>query len=634
MKQGWLKPLFLSLATAGLAGGVTPGQSEPAQAVDAFPADLRCKVKYVIVIYPENRSFDSLYGEFAGANGIGESAAENYRQNAPDGTPYKKLPQPNTNGIPGISTAPDSRFPTQLENAPFRIDPNVPVNARHGDLVHRFYTEQYQINNPAYRVGADPKNAGGAPMSKFSAYSSNPGLVLGRYDAQYLGEGGLAHAFTLCDNAFHSAFGGSFLNHQWLVSARSPIWPAQPSEGAPPSASSATIFDENGFPAATTKGVPSDGTLTDDPNLPGFADSNTDRSLQDGDYWAVNTVYPLRGPAGGYNTISPAPPPPGPITQPTVPTFDTPTTARLPLQRHDTIGDRLSAKNISWAWFAGGWDEAKAGRANYLFQFHHQPFAFFSNYALARTPVPATADHPAEPGVDSPGSKAHLKDIDDDFFKALGDGTLPNVSFLKPIGEVNAHPGYSTVQDGADWIRTTVGKIQASKYWNECAIFIMYDEHGGLWDHVTPPVVDDWGPGLRVPLTVVSPFAKNGFVDHTQYETVSLLKFIEGVYDLPPLNRRDAEALAPISAFQGYPDLVIKARQGRSFDYQLPAYNGPQFYVGIGDGDGLWLDPLSGALSGSPERAGRFDFLVFADGRKGPVYYVAQLQVTPAAGGR
>ncbi|MBV9491608.1 MAG: hypothetical protein JO069_18100, partial [Verrucomicrobia bacterium] len=587
---------FASVALAGPEGTNTP-------LVD-FPEDLRQEIKYVIVIYPENRSFDSLYGLFCGANGLREAEPEHYVQVTPNGTPYASLPQPNTNGIPGISTGPDPRFPASIPNEPFRIDPNVPVDARHGDLVHRFYTEQYQINNRLYRVGADPKSQGGATMTKFSAYSSNPGLVLGHYDAQYLGEGELAHQFTLCDNAFHSAFGGSFLNHQWLIAARTPVWPANPSEGFPPNPSSATVLDANGFPQAGTNGTPSDGVLTNDPFLPGFPFSNVDPTLGPGDYWAVNTVYPLRGPAGGYQTITPQPPPPPPpdlpTTSPSAPTFDTPLNARLPLQYHDTIGDRLSAAHLSWAWFAGGWDDAKAGTANYLFQFHHQPFAFFAKFALAKTPVPPFGGAPAQPGVDSPGSAEHLKDIDHDFFPALKNGTLPRVSFVKPIGQLNIHPGYATVRDGTDWIRQTVQQIQASRYWNQCAIFIMYDEHGGLWDHMTPPVEDGWGPGSRVPLTVISPFAKNGFVDHTQYETVSLLAFVEGLFRLPPLNERDAAALAPIAPFKGHVDLVIKAEQGTALQYQLPAYNQPYFYLVFGHPDGILYDPLTGLLYGVP----------------------------------
>jgi len=618
-----------ALLILSLGGTVIKGQESNRDSKEHFPEEFRQKIKYVIVIYPENRSFDSLYGSFPGANGLKNALDENGTQVQPNGTPLATLPQPNTNGIPGISNGPDPRFPLMLPNEPFNVAPSVPLSDRHGDLVHRFYIEQYQINNPDYRVGQDPKNAGGAPLSKFATFSSNPGLVLSHYDAQNTAEGLLAKEFVLCDNAFHSAFGGSFLNHQWLIAARTPIWPAKPPEGSSPDPASATVFDAAGFPVFTPSGSVSDGTITNDPNLPGFDLSNVNQDLQTGDYWDTNTVYPLRGPAGGLNTINPIPPPPGPVTQPTTPTFDTPVASRLPLQYHDTIGDRLSDAHISWAWYSGGWNDAKAGVANYLFQFHHQPFAFFAKYALAKSPVPATGSTPAIPGVDSPGSKAHLKDIDGDFFSDLQNGTLPKVSFVKPIGQDNQHPGYASVQQGAEWLRDTVQKIQSSRYWNQCVIFVMYDEHGGLWDHVIPPVIDDWGPGLRVPLTVISPFTKNSFVDHTLYETVSILKFIEGLYKLQPLNTRDAEALAPLSPFRGEPDLIISAKAGNRLVYKLPAYNDPEFFFVFGNLDGLSVDPFKGNLFGSPLRTGDFSSFVVAHGKSGPVFYTTSLHVSP-----
>jgi acid phosphatase len=628
--SAFLAPAITALLFAQTVFSV-PGIAN--EVADKFPEELRQKIKYVIVIYPENRSFDSLYGNIRGVNGLKQATPESYVQVQPNGTPFATLPQPNTSGIPGITSGPDSRFPAVISNLPFSISPNAPITDRHGDLIHRFYTEQYQINDPSNPFspgGVDPKSSGGAPMSKFAAFSDNAGLVMGHYDAQFDAEGQLAKQFSLCDNAFHSAFGGSFLNHMWLVAARTPIWPADPQDGgSPPNPSSATVFGADGFPVFNGTSV-SDGALTNDPKLAGFSKSNTAKVLAPGDYWAVNTLRPLRGPAGGLNTISPIPPPPGPITQPINPTSNTAVAARLPLQTYDTIGDRLSDGKVSWAWYSGGWDDAKAGVANYLFQFHHQPFAFFAKYALAQTPVPATATTPAVPGVDSPGSAAHLKDIDHDFFRQLQDGTLPRVSFVKPIGQKNEHPGYASVNEGSDWIASTVQKIRDSKYWHECAIFVMYDEHGGLWDHVVPAAVDNWGPGLRVPLEVISPFAKRSFIDHTQYETVSLLKFIEGVYRLPALNTRDASALPPVSSFLGQPDLVIKATQGKPFEYQLPAYNDPFFFFVVGNLDGIQTDPFSGTISGIPKRSGDFSVLVFVAGKEKPVVFTAQLQVEKA----
>ena len=604
---------------AALAAGVLPvaahAQDAAATGVSTstalatFPDDLKEKIKYVFILYPENRSFDGLYGNIPGVNGLAQAKPENYQQTTQTGTVLDVLPQPTTSGIPGLTSGPDARFPASMPNAPYDLLPNVPFASMQGDMVHRFYTEQYQINDPAGRYRLNPKNAGGTAMSKFAAWSDNPGLVLTHYDAQNLGEGLLAKQFTICDNTFHSAFGGSFLNHQFLIAARAPVWPATPTttDAAVPPATGTnfTTFDANGNPAVLTNGSVSDGFLTADGDLPPFERSNANQRLNPGDYWAVNTLRPLRGPAGGFSTA---------VTAAGAPTSNTPVAGRLPLQSYDTIGDRLTAAGISWAWYSGGWNNAKAGRADFLFQFHHQPFAFFAKYALATTPVPQTATAAAIPGTDSPGSALHLKDEDADFYPGLTDPdiktNLPRVIFVKPIGEDNQHPGYAAVQAGEDWIAQAVAKIQASKVYKHSVIFITYDEHGGMWDHVKPPQVDSWGPGLRVPLTVVSPFVKQGFIDHSQYETSSVLNFLEKLYDLPPLNEHDANALPPVAPFVGQPDLIVRAQVGKAFSYTLPAYGVPEPFKLVGDLDGLSYDAATGVLSGTPTAKGSYPLKV------------------------
>ena len=571
----------------------------------AFPDELKKEIKYIFVLYPENRSFDGLYGSIPGVNGLAQAQPENYTQTTQTGTVLATLPQPTTSGIPGMSSGPDARFPAAMPNAPYNLLPNVPFTGMQGDMVHRFYTEQYQINDPDGRYRLNPKNAGGNALNKFAAWSDNPGLVLTHYDAQNLGEGMLGKQFTICDNNFHSAFGGSFLNHQFLIAARAPVWagtPTTPDASAPPATgTNVTVFDANGYPAVLTSGSVSDGFLTADGDLPAFERSNANVRLNPGDYWAVNTLRPLRGPAGGFSTSA---------TDAAAPTSNTLTTGRLPLQYHDTIGDRLTAAGITWAWYSGGWNDAKAGKADFLFQFHHQPFAFFAKYALATPPVPQTATAAAIPGTDSPGSALHLKDEDADFYPALLDpaikANLPHVIFVKPIGENNQHPGYAAVQAGEDWIAQAVAKIQASPVYKHSVIFITYDEHGGMWDHARPPQVDDWGPGLRVPLTVVSPFVKKGFIDHSQYETDSILNFIEKVNDLPPLNDHDANAQPPVAPFQGQPDLIVRAQAGKPFSYTLPAYGVPEPSRLDGDLDGLSYDKATGVLSGTPAVKGSF----------------------------
>src|SRR5437773_2430689 len=203
----------------------------------------------------------------------------------------------------------------------------------------------------------------------------------------------------------------------------------------------------------------------------------------------------------------------------------------LPSLTNPTIGDRLTAKGVDWAWYSGGWDDAIAGRPDPTFVFHHQPFAYFASYA---------------DGTD--GRRQHLKD-ERDFMSALRDQTLPAVSFVKPIGADSGHPKYGDVRRGEDHVAALVKAVQDSEYWKETVIVLTYDENGGFWDHVAPPTIDRWGPGTRVPTIVVSPFAKKGYVDHTRYDTTSILRLIELRWNLDPLGPRDTAADPLTGAF-------------------------------------------------------------------------------------
>lgn len=448
--------LLAAVASLGLAAAVVIG---PTTLSFAQTSGIQ-KVNHVVVIYQENWSFDSLYGKFPGANGFDQAAAT-MPQVDKDGNPYATLPQPlNTTFSPAV---PDPRFPADLPVAPFDTQKYVGANQLTGDLVHRYYQEQMQID--------------GGKMDRFASLSDAAGLVMSYYDATNMPEGKLAQQYTLMDNFFHAAFGGSFLNHQFLICACAPTWPEAP-------ANVVAQVDANG-------NMVKDGAVTPD----GFV---------------VNTSFTVNSPH------------PANITD---------KSQLVPEQTAPTIGDRLSDANVSWAWYAGGWHNAVLGHADPLFQFHHQPFAFFANYA-----------------DDTPGRAAHLKD-ENDFYADVAAGKLPAVTFIKPLGPDNEHPGYAALTNGQLHVADLVATIQNSPYWQDTAIIITYDEHGGRWDHVPPPVIDKWGPGLRVPAIIVSPFAKKGFVDHTQYDTTSILKFIEERWNLQPLADRDATTGDLLSAF-------------------------------------------------------------------------------------
>src|SRR5208283_1792965 len=123
----------------------------------------------------------------------------------------------------------------------------------------------------------------------------------------------------------------------------------------------------------------------------------------------------------------------------------------------------------------------------------------------------------------------------EDFLRAIDDGTLPHVSFYKPSGDLNEHPGYTNVFSGDQHLAEIIERISRSALWPNVAVIVTYDESGGFWDHVSPPKGDRWGPGMRIPTIIISPYARHGYVDHTQYDTTSIIKFITLRFGLEPL---------------------------------------------------------------------------------------------------
>jgi phospholipase C len=113
------------------------------------------------------------------------------------------------------------------------------------------------------------------------------------------------------------------------------------------------------------------------------------------------------------------------------------------------------------------------------------------------------------------------------------------VAFYKPAGKLNQHPSYTDIESGDIHIAEVLERLRKSPQWPHMGVIVTYDENGGYWDHVPPPSgpgwSDRWGPGTRVPTLIVSPFAKRGHVDHTPYDTTSILKLITRRFGLEPL---------------------------------------------------------------------------------------------------
>jgi hypothetical protein len=161
----------------------------------------------------------------------------------------------------------------------------------------------------------------------------------------------------------------------------------------------------------------------------------------------------------------------------------------------------------------------------------------------------------------------------------VANNALPSVVFIKNLGPDNEHPGYAALQQGQQAVADIVAAVQANPtLWAHTAIIVTYDEHGGRWDHVAPPVRDIWGPGLRVPTIVISPYAKRGFVDHTQYDTSAILATIEQRFGLPSINPRDANATSLVNTLTN----LSATRGGYSYNRRIARMVQPVTITNIG----------------------------------------------------
>jgi len=541
--------VLAALAAAMAAGG----------AAAAAPRDFA----HIVVIYQENHSFDNLFGLWGkvggrAVDGLDSAPRQRTLQARQDGTPYRCLLQNDVNlASPPLAAecldgAGAAGFGSHFRNAPFRIDDFIgpaattcpdaglapPDGIARGsgapggctrDLVHRFYQEQYQIH--------------GGRQDRYVTGSDAAGLAMGYYDTKrlpihaYLHASG-APAYVIAERFFQAAFGGSFLNHQWLIAAHTPVFEGAANDGG--GSDLHTLVDANGMPANTPLYASPLGRAVADAPLAASCTPPADRP-----------ATPPGAVCGDYavNTIQPAYPPYAP---------GTPEARRLPPQTAATIGEALSLAGIDWAWYSGGWSNAAgnvdapgwsngAGGAagctdpnrhataawpycpDRSFQFHHQPFNYFAAYA------PGTA-----------ARAAHLRD-ETEFIAAAREGRLKTVSFVKPLGMDNEHPGYASEQRGNAHLVELLRAIDAGPQAGRTLVIVAYDEFGGAWDHVPPPGQggtpgphDEFGPGSRIPVLLISRRFKRSAVDHESHDTTAILATIEHRFHLPALSRRDA----------------------------------------------------------------------------------------------
>ena len=501
-----LKSMCLILLGGALLAACTGvprgGGSSVAPSTPADAAKLH-RIQNLVVIFAENHSFDNLYGLFPGANGISRATAEQMTQLDHDGTPLRELI------VFGSDGKPNQAFP-RMPNKPFRIDAppvNRPPTTVVPSPIHDYFYNQEQIN--------------GGRNNMFAAMSQVGGWVMGHYDGSQFKLWQWARDYTLADNFFQGAFGGSYLNHQWLICACTPAFENAPESMKVRLDGSGKLLKRPGSPSANegmaqiySAGLGGQVTI---------------------DNRSVNTSQPPYQPSG----VHPAPGGANTHANPQGGTKFGPYDLGWPVppQSARTIGDALIERGISWAWYSAAWNAAladgmqPAGAKRHViyerqepspnFQPHHQPFNYYQRFA--------------------PGTEARTKHIrdGDDFAAAIAAGTLPAVSFYKPAGRDNQHPSYTNIMTGDTHIAGILEKLRAGPQWQDMLVVVTYDENGGYWDHVPPPSGagwgDRWGPGTRVPTLLIGPHVKRGHIDSTTYDTTSILKFITQRFDLQPL---------------------------------------------------------------------------------------------------
>ncbi len=487
------------------------------------------KIKHLVVIFGENISFDHYFGTYPEAqNNPGEQAF----------VPAAGTPTPNglltpldvtsgftpLAGLDLLGNNPTAANPANGVGAvnPFRLDATMAATSDQG---HNYKPEQQASDDNA--MDLFPKYTGTAgPPPGSPAATQTTGMVMAYYDGNTVSAlWNYAQQYALNDNSWTTTFGPSTPGAINLISGQ-------------------------------TNGV---GATNKDPTT-----MSTSHVTPDGN--------------GGWTLIG--------DTDPLGDVCSTGSDQNTFTGRN--VGDLLNAKGITWGWFEGGFDltmtnaNGTTGCARSTPQTvpnavgistdyipHHEPFQYYAstaNLTHARPSSIAAIGHSFETDGVTPEPANHQYDSHD-FFDALAAGNMPAVAFLKAPGYQDGHPGYSNPVDEQNFLVKVVSAVQASQEWGSTAIVLAYDDSDGWYDHQAPtivnpssgvadalngaglcnqgvqqggpapatpllgvdgkPVLGRCGYGTRIPLLVLSPFAKHNTIDHTLTDQSSILRFIE-----------------------------------------------------------------------------------------------------------
>ena len=471
------KPTTLSgavLATLGLVATAQPA---------AYASQTTTPIKHVVVIFQENVSFDHYFATYPKAlNPAGEPHF------------YAAKGTPSVNGLTEqlLNHNPNAANPMRLDRS----------QALTCDQDHGYTAEQKAFNRGLMDKFVENTNRASCSAPDIGL----PGLVMDYYDGNTVTAlWNYAQHFAMSDNSYGTTFGPSTPGAINLVAGQT--------HGA---VSTRPATDTYGVVNTDANGV---GTIINDPN-PTYDDCSSSK----------------------YPTVS----------------F---------VEGHQNIGDLLNAKDVTWGWFEGGFrptsrkadgtavcgaTHQNVGGATVTDYIpHHEPFQYYKSTANPHHLPPTSVAM-----IGHQDQANHQYDLKD-FWAAVNAGNIPAVSFLKAAGYQDGHAGYSDPLDEQQFIVDTINRLEKSPQWRSTAVIIAYDDSDGWYDHQMGPIVsqsndvntdalsdvgmcgensngqyqDRCGYGPRLPLLVISPYARRNFVDHGVTDQSSILRFIEDNWD-------------------------------------------------------------------------------------------------------
>lgn len=466
-------------------------------------------IKHVVVLFDENESYDHYFGTYPNA-----ANTDGPKFTAKANTPSNENLLTESSAYPSgaINSGVNSGYlPTRLSHSQaFTCDQNhsytAEQNAVNGGKMNSFVTS---VNNSSC-TGTNVTNS--------------PGLTMDYYDGNTVTAlWNLAQNYAMSDNSWDATFGPSTPGALNLVSGQTHGFTAYNSTASTTSPASTDVV-------------------------------KTSTALKDKDANGVGTV--IADPDPVYDDCSDA---------------NHTSTSNLVGSTGTNVGDLLNAKGVSWGYFQGGFSPTTTaaasstgyaicgatstnlnGAASTDYSPHHSPFQYYKSTSNPHHLEPASVSE-----IGHSGQANHQYDLSW-FPKALDAGDLPAVSYVRASEYQDGHPGYSDPLDEQNFIVKTVNEIEHSSAWKDTAIVIAYDDSDGWYDHVAPTILnssnsadatdaavcttstapaaggyqDRCGPSQRLPMLVISPYAKQNYVDHTETTQPSILKFIEQNWSL------------------------------------------------------------------------------------------------------